>query len=170
MRFLLLFIFACSSPEKPDNLSNVSVAPKPWIKVADAPVHPEAVGLWRVPVGERNRQSPGVVSMPGTLRFLYDGKHVVLMLFTEKDWMWKTDDDHYRLESKWDGDTLSYRPPFGNMTPLAKFVDGHFETLDDKPWRYEYVPSRDACDKDDLVLLVERPVHDYTIKPMTPRP
>jgi hypothetical protein len=165
-RIAVLMAFGCSSRDKPEAPTNVSGTAKPWITVADGAEHPEAVGLWRVPVGERRRESPGIVSSPGIERFLYDGKHVTLFLFTEKDWMWRSKDEHYRLESEWQGDTLAYRPPFGRMGGFARFVNGHFETLDDKPpFRYEAVPSRDAADKDDLVLLADRPVHDYTIKP-----
>jgi hypothetical protein len=139
---------------------------KPWIPAASPAVHPEAIGLWRVPVGERERFSPGVMSLPGIVRFLYDGQTVTLSLMTEKEWMWKSPDDHYRLEMEWKGDMLFYRPPFGGMTPLARFVGDHFESGDGKPpWRFESVPSRDACDAQDLVLLAERKVHDYSIKP-----
>jgi hypothetical protein len=139
---------------------------KPWITVVSPAARPDAVGLWRVPTAERERQAPGVISHPGTVRFLYDGQTVTVFLMTEKEWMWKSPDDHYRLETQWQGDTLFYRPPFWRMTPLARFVGDHFESTDGTPpWRYEAVPSRDACDADDRVLLTERKIHDYSIKP-----
>jgi hypothetical protein len=161
--------FACSAPshDKPVTVRNTV---KPLIPIAEGAEHPEAVGLWRVPFAERRRDAPGVASIPGIVRFLYDGKHVTLFLVAEKPWMWRSQDEHYRLASEWQGDKLAYRPPFGRMSPFVRFVNGRFESLDDKPpFRYESVASREAADKDDLVLLADRPVHDYNIKPMDPR-
>ena len=144
----------------------------PWIRTADPAARPEAVGLWRVPASERERRiSASVRAHPGTIRFLYDGQTVTLFLFSEKDWMYRTRDDHYRLASRWQGDLLQYRPPFGVWTDLARFRDGHFETAhDEPPWHFERVSSRDACAPDDLPLLAERTVHDYSIKPTDPSP
>ena len=145
---------------------------KPWIPVATDPVRPEAVGLWRVRVAERDRVvSPTVRAVPGTVRFLYDGRNVTLALMSEKEWMYRSPDDHYRLDSRWQGDLLQYRPPFGTWTDLARFVDGRFETAgDQRPWSFESVPSRAACDPDDLPLLADRAPHDYSIKPTDPSP
>jgi len=104
--------------------------------------------------------------MPGVVRFLYDGESVTLQLLTEHAWMYRTRDDHYRVASRWNGDVLQYRPPFGQWAALARFRDGHFESIGDKPpWRYLDVRSRAGCEADDLPLLAARPVHDYTIEP-----
>ncbi len=144
----------------------------PWIRIADPAARPEAVGLWRIPASERERRiSASVRAHPGTIRFLYDGQTVTLFLFSEKEWMYRSRDEHYRLASRWQGDLLQYRPPFGNWRDLARFRDGRFETARDQPpWRFEQVSSRDACAPDDLPLLAERMVHDYSIKPIDPSP
>jgi hypothetical protein len=144
---------------------------KPWITVAGSPSHPEAVGLWRVPVAERRRESAGVVQVPGVERFLYDGETVVIFLATMKEWMYRAPDDHWRVKGEWQGDVLRYQPPFGRMEPLARFRNGRFEsTVDTPPYVYENVPSEAACDERDRVLLAPRPVHDYSIKPTDPSP
>jgi hypothetical protein len=145
---------------------------KPWIRVAAHPVRSEAIGLWRIPLADRERVvSPTVRAQPGTIRFLYDGETVTLLLFSEKDWMYRSPDDHYRLASRWQGDVLQYRPPFGTWTDLARFRDAGFETVADSPrWRFQMVPDRAACDRDDLSLLADRPLHDYSIKPTDPSP
>jgi len=145
---------------------------KPWIRVAASVVRPEAVGLWRVPADERERTiSATVRGHPGTTRFLYDGETVTLFLLSEKDWMYRSRDDHYRLAARWQGDLLQYRPPFGVWTDLARFRDGRFETAaDNPPWRFEPVASRDACEPEDLPLLADRARHDYSIKPTDPSP
>ena len=144
---------------------------QPWIPVAADASHPEAVGVWRVPVDARRRESPGVVQVPGVTRFLYDGRTVVLFLATMKDWMYRAPDDHWRLETEWQGDVLHYRPPFGRMTPLARFTAGRFEsTVDTPPYVYENVPSEADCDAEERILLVPRALHDYTIKPTDPSP
>jgi len=166
-----------SEPPRPDAHGRAPAAAgatrvKPWIPVAANPVRPEAVGLWRVPPADRERVvSLTVRAHPGTTRFLYDGEMVTLFLFTEKDWMYRAPDDLYRLTTRWQGDILQYRPPFGTWTDLARFRDGRFETVgDDPPWRFEPVPHRAACDADDLPLLADRAPHDYSIKPTDPSP
>jgi hypothetical protein len=144
---------------------------KPWIQVAERPSHPEAVGLWRIPVAERRRESPGVVQVPGVTRFLYDGETVVLFLATMKEWMYRTPDDHWRVKAEWQGDVLHYKPPFGRMTPLARFTGGRFEsTVDTPPYVYESVASAAACDPEDRNLHAPRAVHDDSIKPTDPSP
>jgi len=161
-----------SSAADPSGPAAKGTAMTPWIPTADPAARPEAVGLWRVPAAQRERTpSPSVRSHPGTLRFLYDGQTVTLHLFSEKDWMYRSPDDLYRLASRWHGDLLQYRPPFGTWTDLARFRDGRFETTrDDPPWHFERVSSRDACETDDLPLLAGRTVHDYSIKPTDPSP
>lgn len=155
-----------------DAVGQKAVAAKPWIRVADAVFRSEAVGLWRIPPSDRERRvSADVRAYPGTMRFLYDGQTVTLRLFTEKDWMYRSPDDHYRLATRWQDGLLQYRPPFGVWTDLARFRAGRFETPGgDPPWQFEAVASRDACEPDDLPLIAERAAHDYSIKPTAPSP
>lgn len=149
-----------------------AVAAKPWIRVAEAAVRSEAVGLWRIPPSDRERRvSADVRAEPGTTRFVYDGQTVTLRLFTEKDWMYRSPDDHYRLATRWQDDRLQYRPPFGVWTDLARFRAGRFDTPGgDLPRQFEAVASRDACEPDDLPLIAERAAHDYSIEPVAPSP
>lgn len=130
---------------------------------------PDPVGTWRVPPDQRTRRTARTVEGPGTERFAFDGTTVTLMLFTEKEWMWKTADDHYRLKARWVGDELQYLPPFGTWTKLARFRDGHFESEGTStPWIFERVTGamKDGADR---ALDRPRAVHDYSIKPMRPR-
>jgi hypothetical protein len=117
------------------------------------------------------RRAPGVVTSPGVTRFLYDGETVTLLLFTMKEWMYREPDDHWRLDAEWRGDTLHYRPPFGVMTPMARFTGGRFESISETPpYRYEAVSSEAACDAEDRILLAPRARHDYRVKPTDPSP
>ena len=158
--FLLAMATACwssSSPPPPHHVAPKIVKPTPSSKT----------GTFRIPRDQRARHvANNAIARPGTTRFHYDGTHVTLMLFTEKQWMWRRPDDIYRLESRWQGDELQYRPPFGRWTRLAVFRNGRYETPDDSgPWIYEPVADG-AKDDDDRKLDDERPPHDYSIRPM----
>ena len=135
---------------------------------ADPPAvdpHAAAVGVWRIPPASRSRSGPGVVEMPSVVRFYFDGTHVTLSLLTEKAWMWRRPDDTYRLDARWVGDDLQYRPPFGKWTLLATLRAGHFEEPGTTaPWTFERVTPA-MMDAQDRALLAPRPAHDYSIKP-----
>lgn len=158
-------IAACSkSPGSERTPASRPAASRPWVRTVARPVVAQAVGLWRIPPAE-------LADGGGVQRFLYDGETVTLWLMTEKEWMYRAPDDHYRLATRWRGDVLQYRPPFGSWTDLARFDAGRFETVGDaSPRRYENVPSRNACEPDDLPLLLARRAHDYSIEPTDPSP
>jgi hypothetical protein len=138
--------------------------------VAPQAVRPEAAGLWRSREIAVREPKEHLVALPPVERFLYDGRSVILMLMTEHQWMWRTDDNIYRLESKWQGDVLYYRPPFGDFTSLAAFRNGSFEIVEhNRRWTYERLSNAGEVDAADRALLRPRPVHDYSIKPLSPR-
>lgn len=153
-----------------------------WMLPADTISHGALVGVWRVPKAGREVWNPAAktVRSPGIPQFAYDGKYVVVRLFTEKDWMWKSKDDRYKLESRWvagaDGrDELQYKPPFGDWTPLAASVyEGKARRLvlaeSDRTWPLERVRKAADADEDDRALAVDRPVHDYSTNPTDARP
>jgi hypothetical protein len=94
----------------------------------------------------------------GIHAFVWDGQSVTLFLFTEKEWMWRSRDDHYRVNARWAGDTLEYQPPFGRWQTLATWKGATFDgylPLD---------PSGPLTDSQ-TSLLSPRALHDYEIKP-----
>jgi hypothetical protein len=151
-----------------------------WLLPADTISHGALVGVWRVPKAGREEWNPvaKTVRQPGIPQFAYDGKYVVVRLFTEKDWMWKSKDDRYKLETRWvsgEGgrDELQYKPPFGGWTVLAASVhEGKARRLmlaeSDKNWPLERVRKAADGDEDDNALVVDRAPHDYSTKPMDP--
>jgi len=80
--------------------------------------------------------------------------------------MWKTDDDFYRVKSKWVGDDLYWLPPFGTWEKLATFTNGHFEDRSGNgiTWVYERVKARQLTEHE-WPLLLSRAPHDYAITP-----
>ncbi len=158
-------------------VTHVVVAFDGWMLPADTISHGALVGVWRVPKAGREEWNPvaKTVRHPGIAQFAYDGKYVVVPLMTEKDWMWKSKDDRYKLESRWvtaaDGrEELQYKPPFGDWTVLAASVyEGRARRLvlaeSDKTWPLERVRKAADGDADDNALVVDRPVHDYSTKP-----
>jgi hypothetical protein len=102
--------------------------------------------------------------------FRYDGQHVTVMLFAEKEWMWKTPDDVYRLKARWKGRDLYYLPPFAKWQFLATFENGKF-VMPDKPsghkWDFERIRDEDLGEQD-RAFTKKRNLHDYSIKPTDP--
>ncbi|HET6584831.1 MAG TPA: hypothetical protein VFG69_15340, partial [Nannocystaceae bacterium] len=151
-----------------------------WMQPADAVSHDTLVGVWRVPKSARERWSPGAVRHPGIPQFAYDGKWIVLPLLTEKDWMWKTPDDRYKVESRWqqepDGrEVLQYRAPFGGWETLAAMVfEGKARRFvlaeSDTTWPLERVRKPADADEDDRALVVPRTPHDYSTQARDPAP
>ncbi len=150
-----------------------------WMQPADVVSHDARVGLWRVPMDARVRRPPDAPRGVGTPRFAYDGKHVTVVLYTLKAWMWKSPDDVYRLESRWvkrpdGGEDLQFHLPFGGWQTLAasvlegstwKFVLDEGDTT----WPLERVGREANADEADRALLKPRAPHDYAIKPTSPR-
>jgi hypothetical protein len=151
-----------------------------WMQPADEVSHDTLVGVWRVPKAARERWSPKGMRNASVSQFAYDGRSVVLRLLTEKDWMWKTKDDLYALESRWqtqpDGrEILQYRAPFGGWETLAAMVfEGKARRFvlaeSDTTWPLERVRKPADADEDDRALVVPRTPHDYATKPTDPRP
>lgn len=151
-----------------------------WMQPADTVSHDTLVGVWRVPKTGRERWSPAGPRTASVPQFAYDGKFVVLRLFSEKEWMGKTKDDRYKLESRWetqpDGrEVLQYRTPFGGWETLAAMAfEGKARRFvlaeSDATWPLERVRKPADADEDDRALVAPRPAHDYATKPMNPRP
>ncbi|MCP4443184.1 MAG: hypothetical protein GY810_30120 [Aureispira sp.] len=154
--FICLAIWACSPPQS--STKNTPMLSKN-----------AAVGLWQIPKETRYISRENRSIGPGTYLFEYDGESVTLFLFKEKEWMWKPQDDYYKLQSKWEGDTLHYLPLFGRWTALALFDGTQFytERLEDElTWYFESIQEDKVEAVDSAVLVKDRPLHDYTIKPM----
>lgn len=111
----------------------------------------EALGAWRS-AGSDN----------GISAFVFDGASATLFLFTEKDWMWRARDDHYRVKTRWQGNDLQYLPPFGRWSPLAQLQAGGFAG-------FERLDTAGALSETESALLRPHPLHDYDTKPTDPR-
>jgi len=129
----------------------------------------EAVGIWQVPPENQRLEGKGWVTHPNPHIFNYDGKYLTLFLITEKDWMWRSEDDYYKLKTEWRGDSLFYQPPFWKMTYLATFKEGKFHKTQNLPnsthiWVYEKITEAEVPNSD-IAVILERKVHDYNIRP-----
>lgn len=143
----------------------------PLIPRVIKPQVPPAIGVWRLEMPQQHGKSTPRWR-PGVSCFLYDGKYVTLRLFTEKEWMWKRQDDHYRVAAMWKGDKLFYRPPFGRWEYLATFQPKLRRfTLQHKTitFRFLAVQELPSLRAQERILLLPRPPHDYRIKPTDPR-
>jgi hypothetical protein len=131
------------------------------------------VGLWAIPEWQ-------VKALSGTINwthradgmldlyiapspFYFDGETVTMHLITMKAWMWRSEDEYYRLKSKWVGQDLYYLPPFGKWTKLATYADGRFQLkVREVVWLYMNLPTGEV--REEFRPLVKgRPKHDYSI-------
>lgn len=82
-----------------------------------------------------------------------------------KEWMWKSEDDYYKLSSKWNHDSLYYLPPFGEWTFLAKFDGTNFMKKEQNvSFKYEKIKPNNI-DSTNLSILKKRELHNYKTKP-----
>jgi hypothetical protein len=119
-----------------------------------------ASGLWQVredvPVDDDGGRLANDVYI-----FRYDGETVTLRLLTTRIGQWKSDDDFYRLAAEWRGDTLFYRPPFGDWAELATFEDDRFVDVGSGRKRiFGKIDESEVADWNAAILAPREP-HDY---------
>jgi hypothetical protein len=119
-----------------------------------------ASGLWQV------REEVPVDDDAGRLVndvyiFRFDGETVTLRLLTPRIGQWKSDDDFYRVAAEWRGDTLFYRPPFGDWVELATFEDDRFVDVGSGRKRiFGRIDDSEVADWNAAILAPREP-HDY---------
>lgn len=122
-------------------------------------------GYWQIPIESRSIKVDNTVLGSGNYLFFLDRNSVTLSLWTMKEWMWKSEDDYYKLSSKWNHDSLFYLPPFGEWTFLAKFDGTNFIKKEQNViFKYNKIKANEI-DSIDSVILKKRKLHDYKIKP-----
>jgi hypothetical protein len=127
--------------------------------------HGKAIGLWQL----RETQSipddgDGRLTNDAYI-FRYDGDTVTLRLMSLRPGIWKSDDDFYRVDARWNGSMLEYRPPFGDWTELASFDGDHFEDVGSGVRRVFGRVGDDEVAEWNRGILKPRERHDYSIRP-----
>jgi hypothetical protein len=132
------------------------------------PEHDDAIGLWQLRETQSTDDDAGGRLTNDAYIFRYDGDTVTLRLVTMNPAMWKSDDDFYRLAARWDGDMLSYRPPFADWAELAAFKGDHFEDVGGGTRRiFGRIADDEVADWNRAILTPREP-HDYSIQPLDP--
>jgi hypothetical protein len=126
--------------------------------------HDDAIGLWQLEATESVPDDGSGRQTNNHYTFRYDGDTVTVRLLTMHPEMWKSDDDFYRLDARWDGDMLSYRPPFGEWQELAAWVGDHFEDVGTGTRRIFRRISEDEVVDFNQAILNPRERHDYSIQ------
>lgn len=130
--------------------------------------HRNAIGLWQL---QETQEAPddGSRRLTGdAYTFLYDGDTVTLRLITLQHGAWKSEDDFYRLKARWDGDMLTYRPPFGEWQELASWTGDHFEDVGSGTRRIFGRIGEDEVAEFNRAILAPRKLHNYSIQPTGP--
>jgi hypothetical protein len=157
----LLVLSGCNSSDAasaPDEAANVQAL--------------SPIGLWVVPASqaqEANARAEAAGKNFLYLRpapFYFHGDSATMQLTPWKAWMWRSEDDYYRVKTKWVNEELHWLAPFGGWSKQATFRNGRFELEgDDVVWIYERVAPKNVRD-DLLPLLKKREIHDYSITPL----
>lgn len=116
----------------------------------------EMIGYWQI------QQTENEVSIGVTDVFHYDGEYLTIYMFAMKAWMWRTEDDLYKVKTKIVGNELHYLPPFGNWEAFIKFENGQFHSLHNNDV-YQKI-SVEQLSTEAQVFLNPREVHDYNIQ------
>ncbi|MDD4575594.1 MAG: hypothetical protein PHI36_04105 [Bacteroidales bacterium] len=122
-------------------------------------------GYWQIPIESRTIKNDNNILQSGNYLFFLDRNSITLSLWTMKEWMWKSEDDYYKLSSKWNHDSLYYLPPFGEWTFLAKFDGTNFMKKEQNvSFKYEKIKPNNI-DSTNLSILKKRELHNYKTKP-----
>jgi hypothetical protein len=130
--------------------------------------HEDAIGLWQLKETQSVEDDGSGRLTNDAYTFRYDGDTVTLRLLTTNPAMWRSDDDMYRLDARWDGDMLTYRPPFADWTELAAWHGDHFEDSGSGTRRIFGRVDEDEVPEWNRAILAPRERHDYTIEPVDP--
>lgn len=127
--------------------------------------HEQAEGVWQfqheTPIdGDMGKYANDVFT------FIYESNTVTLRLLTLRSGQWKSEDDFYKLSTKWEGNTLYYRPPFGNWAELATFEHEQFINIGSGKKRvFKKIRTDEVIQWNKGILKPNRQLHDYRIQP-----
>jgi hypothetical protein len=125
-----------------------------------SPAVAAAIGLWQFQ-REESVDDDGGRPARNTRLFKFDGDTVTLRLLSPHRQWWSSPDNFYRLAARFDDDTLSYRPPFGDWTQLATFEDDGFVEIGGGRKRIFAKIEGTALAERDRPILAPREAHDY---------
>jgi hypothetical protein len=130
--------------------------------------HEDAIGLWQLRETQQVDDDGSGRLTNDAYTFRYDGETVTLRLLTTNPAMWRSDDDVYRLESRWAGDMLTYRPPFGDWAELAAWRGDHFEDAGGGTRRIFARVDEDEVPEWNRAVVAPHERHDYSTEPDDP--
>jgi len=126
--------------------------------------HGDATGLWQLQE-TRQEDDNGDRLTNNVDIFAFDGETVTLRLATTQAGVWKSEDDFYRVEARWQEDMLEYLPPFADWAELAEWRGDHFEDAGGGVRRvFGRVDAADVADFNRAILRQREP-HDYSVAP-----
>ena len=126
--------------------------------------HRDATGLWQLQE-TRHEDDNGDRMTNNVDIFAFDGETVTLRLATLQPGVWKSEDDFYRVEARWQEDMLEYLPPFADWAELAEWRDDHFEDAGGGVRRvFGRVDAAGVADYNRAILRPREP-HDYSVSP-----
>ena len=126
--------------------------------------HRDATGLWQLRE-TREADENGDRLTNNVDIFAFDGETVTLRLATMHPGVWRSEDDFYRVEARWQEDMLEYLPPFADWAELAEWRGDHFEDAGSGVRRvFGRVDAAGVADYNRAILRPREP-HDYTVAP-----
>jgi hypothetical protein len=127
--------------------------------------HRQIEGIWQFESEEPVSEDNGKL-VNDTFTFVYEDGTVTMRLLTLRPGQWKSDDDFYKLQARWQGDALYYLPPFGKWTELAMVEGDRFVNIGNGKKRiFAKVPGSEVVSWNRGILKPGRALHDYRIQP-----
>ena len=128
--------------------------------------HTRAHGLWQFQ-NEIAFKDDGGKHAHDVFTFAYDGEHITMRLVTLHPGQWKSADDFYKLESKWEGYLSHYSTAFWPLDrtrelrgrPFCQRWQWQEAHLRQGPLSAQVIPWNAA------ILASKRGLHDYRMQP-----
>lgn len=94
--------------------------------------------------------------------FKISGELITISLLSDQPLNWRSEDDVYLLKTRWQNNTLLYKPPYGKWTPLGDFDGEVFYQSDGQNKRvFKKITEKEVVDWNKPIIKKGRQLFNY---------